>query len=671
MVFVAPLFLLGLITALLPLLIHLIRREKPPKVAFSSIRFLQKTSRKLILFQNIQQWLLLFLRSLLFLLLAIAFARPLLDSSVAEFIDGIPESHVVLFDRSMSMSYGDATARANTEMSAILANLGAADELALVEFGEAPLRVVDFSSDRALLEARILANNETSYQGTNYWPAFKLADQLLEDAAHENKVITLISDFQSGAFAEEENGWRAKVGVNIRFIDVGDEEVSNLAIMDIRAPDFVLEGEAPTSILVRIRSTGTVPITTGIASFKINGQVKERMPFDLEERSEAVLEFQHDLSEPGTFFGEISLSGDEFLTDNEKEFSVLVSPRINVLVLNGEPSKNWYDDEGHWFGLAVDAAGQSPFSVSEVPSVNFDDSNLDTVDVVGILNVDELEPSQINSLVNFVENGGGVFLALGDRTLLDSFNDNFSGFLPGTIRSRGKLALGDYRVLADYDRRHPIFSNLDSDWPAKFDAYWSLDPSEDAEVLMQFDSAEPALLAAKRGDGLTLMFATSMDLEWGDFPLQNSYLPFIHESLRFLNGASNFPLNYEIGDSILLPSEYSNRLTNVDGTELEYDRDIPSFTPTKPGTYFLDANDKLNSFSVKTSATESIFKRIDTSVIYDSVVGQGTMPPLAREVSTERLIEERENAQQIWWWILLASTMLFFAELFIANRTYR
>ena len=98
MVFVAPLFLLGLLTALIPLLMHLIRREKPPKVAFSSIRFLQKTSRKLILFQNIQQWLLLFLRSLLFLLLAIAFARPLLDSSVAGFIDGIPESHVILLD---------------------------------------------------------------------------------------------------------------------------------------------------------------------------------------------------------------------------------------------------------------------------------------------------------------------------------------------------------------------------------------------------------------------------------------------------------------------------------------------------------------------------------------------------------------------------------------------
>ena len=72
MVFLTPLFLLGLLAALIPIAIHLIRKEKPPKLMFSSIRFLKKTSKKLILFQHIQQWLLLLLRSALIALLVFA-----------------------------------------------------------------------------------------------------------------------------------------------------------------------------------------------------------------------------------------------------------------------------------------------------------------------------------------------------------------------------------------------------------------------------------------------------------------------------------------------------------------------------------------------------------------------------------------------------------------------
>ncbi len=52
MVFLAPLFLFGLLAALIPIAIHLIRRERPPKVVFGSIRFLKNTPKKLILFQH-------------------------------------------------------------------------------------------------------------------------------------------------------------------------------------------------------------------------------------------------------------------------------------------------------------------------------------------------------------------------------------------------------------------------------------------------------------------------------------------------------------------------------------------------------------------------------------------------------------------------------------------
>ena len=91
MVFLTPIFLTGLLAALIPIAIHLIRREKPPKLMFSTIRFLKKTSKKLILFQHIQQWLLLLLRSVVIILLVLAFARPLVDQSVARLLDANPK----------------------------------------------------------------------------------------------------------------------------------------------------------------------------------------------------------------------------------------------------------------------------------------------------------------------------------------------------------------------------------------------------------------------------------------------------------------------------------------------------------------------------------------------------------------------------------------------------
>jgi hypothetical protein len=51
MSFLAPLFLFGLLAAAIPLAIHLIRREHPPKVAFSSLRFMKQITCKLVLFQ--------------------------------------------------------------------------------------------------------------------------------------------------------------------------------------------------------------------------------------------------------------------------------------------------------------------------------------------------------------------------------------------------------------------------------------------------------------------------------------------------------------------------------------------------------------------------------------------------------------------------------------------
>ena len=145
MVFLTPLFLIGLLAAAIPIAIHLIRREKPPKVMFSTIRFLKKTSKKLVLFQHLQQILLLLLRSLVIVLLVLAFARPLIDRAIARLLDVDPQSAVVLIDLSMSMRYGETFERAKTEALDIISSMTSGDEVALIGFSDGAQLVSDFN----------------------------------------------------------------------------------------------------------------------------------------------------------------------------------------------------------------------------------------------------------------------------------------------------------------------------------------------------------------------------------------------------------------------------------------------------------------------------------------------------------------------------------------------
>ena len=82
MSFLSPWFLLGLLGVGIPLAIHFSRKQKAEKIFFSTLRFLKRTPKKMIFFQQIQQWLLLLARAAIVALLAVAFARPFFTQSL-------------------------------------------------------------------------------------------------------------------------------------------------------------------------------------------------------------------------------------------------------------------------------------------------------------------------------------------------------------------------------------------------------------------------------------------------------------------------------------------------------------------------------------------------------------------------------------------------------------
>ena len=103
----APLFLLGLATVAVPVILHMIQRERKEEVEFPSLMFLRKVPYRSFRRQRIRHWFLLLLRCAALLLLLFAFARPFIRAAaLAAVTDGAREV-VVLLDQSYSMSYGD------------------------------------------------------------------------------------------------------------------------------------------------------------------------------------------------------------------------------------------------------------------------------------------------------------------------------------------------------------------------------------------------------------------------------------------------------------------------------------------------------------------------------------------------------------------------------------
>ena len=65
--------------------------------------------------------------------------------------------------------------------------------------------------------------------------------------------------------------------------------------------------------------------------------------------------------------------------------------------------------------------------------------------------------------------------------------------------------------------------------------------TDDCPVLARFTSGEPALVDCASGEGHALVIASDLDNRGNDFPLHATFVPFLHESLRYLAGGEQRP----------------------------------------------------------------------------------------------------------------------------------
>jgi hypothetical protein len=135
---------------------------------------------------------------------------------------------------------------------------------------------------------------------------------------------------------------------------------------------------------------------------------------------------------------------------------------------------------------------------------------------------------------------------------------------PRPIRPREAVHLGrldfSHRLLAPFEEWERLFR------AASFEAYWSVEAAAGTRVLARFDdeASSPAVLAHEFGGGLAVLFASSADDAWNDWPRSDAgrvtYVSLVHwlvEYVRQRDRTVNMPggerLTYPLSPSEFRP----------------------------------------------------------------------------------------------------------------------
>src|SRR5688572_10369661 len=259
MAFLTPLFLLGLAAIAIPVLVHLIQRERKRVIEFPSLMFVRRIPYQSVRRRRIRHWALLMLRAAAIALIVAAFARPFLpQSAVANAVTGGAREVVILLDQSASMGYGDHWSRAQEAARTVVRGLGPDDKATLVLFARNAEENMRATADRARLEAAINAAKVSS-GATRYGPALKLGESILARSSLKRREAVLISDFQKSGWSGSDDA-RFAEGMTLTTASVASPDTANLSVPSVSFARSTFSGQERVTVTAGLSNKGDQPV---------------------------------------------------------------------------------------------------------------------------------------------------------------------------------------------------------------------------------------------------------------------------------------------------------------------------------------------------------------------------------------------------------------------------
>lgn len=611
MSFLNPLYLLAGLAALVPLIIHLLHRQRARIEVFPSLEFLRRMMRKKTRRFHLKQILLLIVRTLLLLFIALALAGPTLTGGRS--VRGhLPTTAVIILDDSYSMQRTGSGSQLFDEAVErtldLLDYFGRADDVHMLTASKPsrnliPAGVSDVEGLRVVLRETRCANRVTDVASP-----LRQALSILQESSKPNREIYIISDMQKTGWEGLEDELDAgDLDIKVLAVDMGNED-ANACVKDIafRIP----AGTDNLEMEVTFKRFNSENTQGRVAEVFLKDVLLDRAVFSAGESSVEEETFSLPPSE-GFLWGEVTMAEDRLPIDDRRYYAVPSRKRV-VAVLG----------DAYYARTALSPEGGGGFRPVDIEEGTLSRENLAAVDVLVVSNVSRFSPLEVDAISEFVMAGGSLLVFLGSSVDIGAYNRNLLPRL-GDMRIEGASPAGGtgFYTIERFERGHRIFdkfkvgTNPFSD--ARFYQFMKV-RAGGGYTIASFSDGSPAMVEVS---DRVMVVTSPPDVSWNDFALTSQFLPVLHETLLYLSSKARLSRSYDLGEEILIPSSPAEGEVVLDGPTgvLRHfpeaggrSAGFPIPSPEEAGIYFLRTDrETLSVFAVNVDTSESDLTKVD------------------------------------------------------------
>ena len=398
-----------------------------------------------------------------------------------------------------------------------------------------------------------------SYQTTDIGHSLKKAAYLLKTAKNKNKKLILFTDL-------DKNGWDKEIISEIKSLSQINLQIYNFSTLSLKQNQVAVESVQTQQEF--LAHSNILKIKTKIKNLsKENQRFSVSLILDKKLEKEVLLEIQAEqaiskvftipLRKRNPIQGEIKVGNDVLPVDNRRYFSHHPNQNIKVLIVDGDPGSVTHQSESFYLERAL-----NPFSVSfshidptistlsELPLRKLSDFS-----VVILANVRKLPIDYELVLEDFVLHGGALILGMGDQIDAKYYNEKLGNLLPVTLEAIQNI---NTTHLLFKNIKHPVMQafskkTIEEMEEIAFNSIYTVQIKNDKKfkVATWFTNKNPAVIETDAGKGKIVLFLSSLDRAWNEFPIQPTFLPWTQRWTQYVaRGLENNSLqNLLVGET--------------------------------------------------------------------------------------------------------------------------